>query len=272
MAAFLNNCGFVATAGGTSDFTYSTTLSGGYMSPSLAGVTNGQTYKYHAYSADRSQWEIGEGAYNTGTGVLARTTVLYNSSGTGTATGQSGAGSKINFSAAPNIVIVAIKQDLLAFDEANSFSTTQKVQAYANLGLDSTAASFATPSNPTGTNSATAKMMGLGSSCTLTPVYSTRVDVSFDFEVTAGSVMNGNVRIRYGTGSAPANGGAATGTAVGAERSITVPVASGAVGGSLRAIITGLSKGTAYWFDLTLWTGSGSTVSLRSIDFVAREF
>ena len=111
MAAFLNVCRFNPTLGGTTDWTYSTAVTG-YQSPTAAGVVNGTIYKYRAESSDISQWELGEGAYNTGTGVLARTTVFYNSSGTGTAAGQSGAGTKINFSAAPQVAIVALAQDV----------------------------------------------------------------------------------------------------------------------------------------------------------------
>lgn len=124
MAAFLNVCRFNPTAGGTTDWTYSSAVTG-YQSPSAAGVVNGRLYKYRAESSDLSQWELGEGAYNTGTGVLARTTVLYNSSGTT---------SKINFSAAPQVAIVALKEDLISVEESNSFSTTQKAQARTNIG------------------------------------------------------------------------------------------------------------------------------------------
>ncbi len=133
MAAWLDNVKFNPTAGSTTDWTFSTAVSG-YQSPSAGGVVNGRLYKYFAVSADLSQWEIGEGAYNTGTGVLARTTVLYNSSATGTATGQSGAGTKINFSTAPIVAVVGLKEDLISIEEANAFSTAQKAQARTNIG------------------------------------------------------------------------------------------------------------------------------------------
>ena len=134
MAAFLNVCRFNPTAGGTTDWTYSTAVTG-YQSPAAAGVVNGTLYKYRAESSDLSQWELGEGAYNTGTGVLARTTVLYNSSGTGTGAGQTGAGSKINFSAAPQVAVVELKEDLLSVTEANSFTTAKQEQARINIGV-----------------------------------------------------------------------------------------------------------------------------------------
>ena len=133
MAAFLDNVRFNPTAGGTTDWTYSSAVTG-YQSPSAGGVVNGRKYKYFAISADSTQWEIGEGAYNTSTGTLARTTVLYNSSGTGTASGQSGAGTKISFGAGPQVAIVGVKEDLISVEEANSFSGTQQSQARTNIG------------------------------------------------------------------------------------------------------------------------------------------
>lgn len=136
MSAFLNVCRFAPTAGGTSDWTYSTAITG-YQSPSASGVVSGQSYKYRAESADLSQWEIGEGTYNTSTQVLTRATVLYNSSGTGTGTGQSGAGSKINFSTVPQVAIVAIKEDLISVQDANAFTSAQKDQARVNIGVPS---------------------------------------------------------------------------------------------------------------------------------------
>lgn len=111
MASLLDNCKFNPTAGGTTDWTFSTAVQG-YQSPSAANVVNGTKYKYFAVSADLSQWEIGEGAYNTGTGVLPRTTVLYNSSGTGAVPGQSGAGTKINFTNPPFVAIVGLAEDV----------------------------------------------------------------------------------------------------------------------------------------------------------------
>jgi hypothetical protein len=111
MADFITNCGFVPTAGGTTDWTYSSAV-GGYQSPSAAQAVNGAIYVVRAQSADLTQWEYSVGAYNSSTGVFARTTVLYNSSGTGTK--QGGAGTKISFTAAPALVaVVALAEELL---------------------------------------------------------------------------------------------------------------------------------------------------------------
>lgn len=154
MAAFLDLCRFVASAGGTADWTYSSTVSP-YLSPTEAVAVNGRIYKVRAESADLTRWEVSEGAYSSaGAGTFARTTVLYNSAGTGTL--QGGAGTKINFTAAPQVWVVASKRDLLSIEEANSFTTAQKSQAKANLKISGptvtvlTSGTGATYNTPTG--------------------------------------------------------------------------------------------------------------------------
>lgn len=122
-SVFVDVCRFLPTAGGTTDWTFSSAVTG-YQSPALSGIVNGSLYSYRAESADLSQWEITQGAYNTGTGVAARTTVLYNSSGTGTGAGQSGAGTKINFSTIPQVAIVALREDLLTANITKSIQQT----------------------------------------------------------------------------------------------------------------------------------------------------
>ncbi|MBR1206607.1 MULTISPECIES: hypothetical protein [unclassified Bradyrhizobium] len=125
-SSFLDVCRFTPTAGGTTDWTYSSPVTG-YQSPAAAGAVNGAVYSYRAESADLSQWEVGFGAYSTGTGVLSRTTVLFNSAGTT---------AKINFSAAPQVAVVALAEDLLSFNAAQSLTSQQQRQARQNIGVD----------------------------------------------------------------------------------------------------------------------------------------
>jgi hypothetical protein len=132
MAAFLDICRFLPTAGGTTDWTYAAVVQG-YQSPATAGAINGRLYKYRAESSDLTQWEVGEGAYNASTGSLARTTVLFSSAGTT---------SKVNFTSAPQVAIVALKEDLISVEEANSFTTTQQAQARTNLSAAKTPGSW----------------------------------------------------------------------------------------------------------------------------------
>jgi len=126
--------------------------------------------------------------------------------------------------------------------------------------------------NPTGTTSASGVMMGLGGVATITPVYSTRVYVRFTGNgantVSLGAV---GVQARFGTGTAPTNGAAPTGTTVGTAQSPWVPTANGLVAISPGGIITGLTPGTAYWFDLSLAASSG-TSTLNSLSVTIMEF
>jgi hypothetical protein len=123
MAYFIDACRFTPTAGGTADWTYSSAVVG-YQGLVAAGAVNGLPYRYRAESGDLTQWEIGVGSYNSSTGVLSRSTVLYNSSGTGTATGQSGAGTKIGFVTLPQVAVVALAEDLANLGTPNTFTDT----------------------------------------------------------------------------------------------------------------------------------------------------
>lgn len=153
MAAFLDGCRFNPTLGGTTDFIVSSNVPG-YQTPALAGGVNARVYKWRAESADLSQWEDFEGTYTVSSTTVARTTVLYNSSGTGTGPGQSGAGTKITFSTVPQVACIALKEDLISIEEANSFTATQKAQAQSNIYLAPTrqvltasSGTYTTPAN-----------------------------------------------------------------------------------------------------------------------------
>jgi hypothetical protein len=112
VSAFADLVRFLPVAGGTTDWVVSSAV-GGCQLPSAANVLNGVSYKLYAVSTDLTQWEVVISVYNSGTTTFPRTTVLYNSSGTGTATGQSGAGTKINFSTIPQVSVVAIAEDMV---------------------------------------------------------------------------------------------------------------------------------------------------------------
>jgi hypothetical protein len=120
--SLLDRCRFNPTLGGTTDWVYSSAVTG-YNSPALANAVNGIPYSIVAESGDLSQWEIASSnAYNSSTGTFPRTTVLFNSSGTGTL--QSGAGTKINFSTVPQVAIVALAEDLVRSIAGNAGAFT----------------------------------------------------------------------------------------------------------------------------------------------------
>ncbi len=97
---YLDSCGFNPASSGTGDFVVSAAITG-YQTPAGAGAVNGTVYSYRAQSSDLSQWEDGFGAYTVSTTTLARTTVTASSTG-----------SKVSFTAPPNVYITALSADL----------------------------------------------------------------------------------------------------------------------------------------------------------------
>lgn len=147
--------------------------------------------------------------------------------------------------------------------------------ANGGTGLTALKAVFnGAPANPTGTASTTSLMMGLGATCTITPL-GTRVRF-----VISGSVNNGTAggsvkyQLAYGTGTAPANAAAVSGTVFG---SAPVQMITSAGGGAqsipftATGIATGLTPGVAYWFDIQLAAITTGTASVQSLSASAEE-
>jgi hypothetical protein len=114
----------------------------------------------------------------------------------------------------------------------------------------------------------TNKMMGWGTAgggnCHITPTYSTRIEVEFTGLMSESSGGSLSLQTQWGTGTAPANSAASTGSAVGSSVGVN---GSGTTGISapfkIGGIITGLTTGVAVWFDaLETFAGSASLSSL----------
>lgn len=112
-------------------------------------------------------------------------------------------------------------------------------------------------------------MMGLAG--TITPTGSGRVLL-----IISGMALNSGIagitgaQICYGTGAAPANAAAVTGTAVGKIKHLVASTAAGKQGFTCVGIVTGLVVGTAYWIDLAV-EASANNASVYDIDIVAVE-
>lgn len=129
---------------------------------------------------------------------------------------------------------------------------------------------------PAGNISTVEKMMGLGlvGGFTITPQVTGRVLV-----IIAGMVLNStaagdgtNVTGRWGTGVAPANAAAVTGTQFGAIQHFIASTTAGQQGFTCMDKITGLALNVPVWFDLSLLavTGGGSTV--KDVQILVIEF
>lgn len=143
---------------------------------------------------------------------------------------------------------------------------TSYVQAYVPVVAQGT------PANPTGTSSTAGVMMGLAQ--TITPLMSGVVTVILSGDISNDTAADGaKVRLRYGTGTAPANAAAAAGTAAGRLSHATKLLAGQKVPFSLNVVISGLTANTAYWFDAQLAVEvSGLTVAtITDLSFSAYE-
>lgn len=162
-----------------------------------------------------------------------------------------------------------------------SFGNTAKAlsvttNGYLNITVQNPmAVTTATPANQTGNATATLKMNGLGAAgapCTITPVSSGRVIFVVSGDLTNSTILDGvTYKLVFGTGAAPANAAAATGTVIGATRSVAVAVAAQAQGFSIQASTTGLALATAVWYDLQIADVTGGTASVSNITCTANE-
>jgi hypothetical protein len=142
------------------------------------------------------------------------------------------------------------------------------------VAAGSNATSQSTPADPTGTTDTTGKMMGLAGA--ITPASTGRVLIIISGNLTNSTATAGDgakAQITYGTGTAPVNGAALTGTAVG---NIVSSVLERATAGDLQAftcqaVVSGLTIGTALWLDIRLAAIVGGTGQAKNISISAIE-
>jgi hypothetical protein len=126
------------------------------------------------------------------------------------------------------------------------------------------AATVSIPSNPVPTTSMTGVMMGLAG--TITPVRSGTVMVIITMSLITGADAGSSV-FRYGTGTAPLNGVALTGTIASPAGTIV----NGSYGLTLTGLLTGLAIGVPIWLDASLASLAGGSITMSSIQIVAIE-
>jgi hypothetical protein len=131
-----------------------------------------------------------------------------------------------------------------------------------------------TPADPLGTASTTLVMMGLGAACAYTTAGSGVVLVNVTgTATTATAVQTVTIGGRYGTGTAPANGDAVTGTRFGgaADGTVQPPTAGAYTAFALTAILT-LVPSTPSWFDIAISTGNAAdSASISNVSMTFAE-
>lgn len=137
----------------------------------------------------------------------------------------------------------------------DNFSSTSLVKwsgtnVVGSIKLPVTPLTVDTQVGPTGTTSSSAVMVGMGT--TITPTTTGRLIVISSGQM-ANSALSGGVTVdlRYGTGTPPINGAAATGTVVGTSQTISALLAGLKSGFSISGILTGQALNVPVWFDLS---------------------
>lgn len=130
--------------------------------------------------------------------------------------------------------------------------------------------------SPTGTTSATLVMMGLAASSAsniITPQVTGRICIMISGVMAQSTTADGAIwEIHTGTGSAPANGAATTGTLAGGQQSMTFLTGVLKVPFCIVAYVTGLTLGTAVWIDLAFARVTGGTATATQVMVSAFEF
>jgi hypothetical protein len=130
----------------------------------------------------------------------------------------------------------------------------------------------ASPPDPPGITSTAGRMNGIGTTCAITPAYSSRIYMQI-----SGDILNtlqsggGFAQLRYGMGAAPVNGASPAGISLGTGVHLTHATAAQQVPFSVAGIATGLRPGTAYWLDLAVGTQQGGVAQTVNLTCIAYE-
>lgn len=140
------------------------------------------------------------------------------------------------------------------------------------------------PSNPSATTSASYLMQGLGAqspACSITPQTTGRVFVLVEGDMTGINTATVTAQLSFGTGAAPANAAAVTGTQVGSQPTLTPITGILSTPFTLFWVITGLSvpsinslgvtsAATPVWLDIALKSSSGAA-AVSNLTCIAME-
>lgn len=178
----------------------------------------------------------------------------------------------IGLSSGTPLVVPQGSVTIITTDGATSGKFYAEIVRALNPTFATLQASLSTPPATTNTN---VIMAGLGSTCKITPVFSTRVHLDFQGTLnnaTAGAVMT--VQARFGTGTAPLQNAAAVGTTIGSliQGSISSTAPNPTLPFRAGGLITGLTPGTAYWFDLSYAAPTTGNTTIGQLSCDAFEF
>lgn len=171
----------------------------------------------------------------------------------------------------PTLEVETSGLSINATSSANQALNTTSSPTFVSLTLTTPPAhTLSSVAAPSLTASLTGVMMGLAGA--ITPVLSGKVRITISGDI-ANSVSGdgSNVQVRFGTGTAPVNGAALTGTTVGSLVKFIAAAAGQKVPFCIGATITGLTLNTAIWIDVGLAAVTGGNASIADVDITADE-
>lgn len=179
-----------------------------------------------------------------------------------------------NNSTLRNVIKVTLAVgDQLIYEDGQGWSC---LDANGNLktsgsGTASSANTYqSSPASPTGTTSGSPVMLGLAGA--ITPNYSGKICVIINGYMTQTGTGGAFAQIYYGTGTAPTNGAAATGTSVGTSATWLFSSNGACAPYTAAAIISGLTLGTPIWIDLGFGRAAANgTASMGNVSITAFE-
>lgn len=216
--------------------------------------------------------EIVAGAGLTGGGSTGSVAVALESpvatalGGTGSASGISLTGDVAGGPAAPSIAttLATVNSDVGTFQ-----GLTVNAKGLA-IAAETTSAQQTTVTSAPGTISAN-KMLGLAGGITTGAATSGRVFVAISGDAGNSTLSDTTIfTIALGTGTAPANGAAITGTTYGGTINFQQAVAADRTPFCIVALATGLAGSTTYWVDLQV-NLNGGAVAVGAANVVAFE-
>jgi hypothetical protein len=163
---------------------------------------------------------------------------------------------------------------ILKGNGSGGFSSAVAGTDYATTTNATFQSNVASPQNPTATTSTSVVMMGLGGTCKITPAITGRMMLQIQGNITnSTNTTITEIQGRYGTGTAPSNAAAATGTSFTSPKDFQPLVASSPLSSfHIGSVVTGLALSTQVWFDLSAAVSGVSTGTVSKIDCYAVEF
>jgi hypothetical protein len=128
------------------------------------------------------------------------------------------------------------------------------------------------PPNPTALSTVTTpQMAGAGYANEFTPRYDGVMLVIISGNVNNSGAYKTTLTAEYGTGAAPANAAAGTGSLCGVPTAVTSPATGNTTQFVLPCIITGAVLNNGYWFDVSAASATSATVTLTNLNVVVSE-